>query len=649
MMSQMSIITESENESCVEPLLKIQAEINEQLRDTETKISKQLLSYDNKVNTLETELLNKINHINTLYNTLSDSIALLTNRLDRLNGYESFTLRTTDQLVSHEIRITNATNELNKAIQKYDKIYVDNLLLPGYIGEYCKYKNVPAFFDDVLTQLNVLTLAKDKSNIDLKSYKDKLDIIIKNFNLQVSNNTKSNMKYVNDVTEKNKKLFNEKFDEIAEKINEMKLENAKYAIELKSKSIDLSKEWNTMINIKNEIFEKYDEKVNEFYKGNISIVNSFNEVKEQFEHIRHNFKELSEFIKDVRFRKNLGGDVKKREIKTLIKKISFTNKNNKKQSQSQEHSISSKIRNRFSSDNNKKIMRNNTTNKTLISSNNEDDDISSLAQSLYENNNNHNKCDIFLETNDNIIHELAAELEQSAKKISKDKIKEMTSLLHPRKLNLNKIIDDNINTQNNNNKPSSNNNSSLNSTNISFSKNKIFSKHLDSKKLVKELEKKVQNLEIFTKEKFLELNSKLDIIFKTKSNTNFSESNANDNKEHFSIVDAVPNHRKHKSFYCSSPSFSTFNKIQSKVNKKMSGKENENKQLYYIQGAENKAVKKQIINCDNNIKHQDEVKNMKWVPLQVVLSNRTTKNENNKISSSNMLLDKNYVFNGENL
>ena len=60
----------------------------------------------------------------------------------------------------------------------------------------------------------------------------------------------------------------------------------------------------------------------------------------------------------------------------------------------------------------------------------------------------------------------------------------------------------------------------------------------------------------------------------------------------------------------------------------MSGKENENKQTYYIQGVENKASKKQIINCDNNMKYQDDVKSMKWVPLQVVLSNRTTKNEN---------------------
>jgi hypothetical protein len=163
--------------------------------------------------------------------------------------------------------------------------------------------------------------------MDLKKYKERLETIIKNFNLQVDNNTKANMKYTNEIKDKTEKNFNEKFTEIKNSIFEMKLENSKYAIELKAKSLDLSKEWDKMRKIKEEIYSKFDERVHDMTKSNDNTVHCFNELKDEFHRIRRKFGELAEFIRDVRFRKNIGGDVKKSEIKQLINKISFKRKN----------------------------------------------------------------------------------------------------------------------------------------------------------------------------------------------------------------------------------------------------------------------------------------------------------------------------------
>ena len=62
-------------------------------------------------------------------------------QFDKLKDYESFYNKTNDKLISHEIRLNNIREEFSKATQKYDKIYLDNLELPGYIGRCAKYKN----------------------------------------------------------------------------------------------------------------------------------------------------------------------------------------------------------------------------------------------------------------------------------------------------------------------------------------------------------------------------------------------------------------------------------------------------------------------------------------------------------------------------
>ena len=94
-------------------------------------------------------------------------------------------MKTNNQLISHEICLNNLREDYTKSIQKYDKIYLDNLELPGYIGKYAKYKNCQVFFEEVIKELNKLNSYREKNIIDLKTYKDKLELIIKTSNTLV--------------------------------------------------------------------------------------------------------------------------------------------------------------------------------------------------------------------------------------------------------------------------------------------------------------------------------------------------------------------------------------------------------------------------------------------------------------------------------
>ena len=127
--------------------LKFKDEVLKLISTTETIINAKIDKHKEEMIATEKNYENKIKHIDEHYANFIQVSSTINNRLDRLNTYESFTQKTNDQLVSHEIRLTNISKDFTKAVQKYDKIYLDNLVLPGYIGEFCKFKNAKEFFN----------------------------------------------------------------------------------------------------------------------------------------------------------------------------------------------------------------------------------------------------------------------------------------------------------------------------------------------------------------------------------------------------------------------------------------------------------------------------------------------------------------------
>ena len=106
--------------------------------------------------------------------------------------------------------------DFSNATQKYDKIYLDNLELPGYIGRGAKYKNCQNFFLDVIKDLVKLNKYREKNIIDLKMYKEKLETLISSMNSILDNNNESQIKYINETKEKILKDCNNMFESVCE-------------------------------------------------------------------------------------------------------------------------------------------------------------------------------------------------------------------------------------------------------------------------------------------------------------------------------------------------------------------------------------------------------------------------------------------------
>ena len=234
--------------------------INENNKKLEEKIEK----YKNQILKTENEYEKNTKKISFQYNEIINNQANINSKLDKLKGYDSFVLKTNDQITSHELKLNSIKTDLSKSIQKYDKIYLDNLIVPGYIGEFSKYKNCQIFFDDVILQLSKLNSFKEKNILDFKSYKEKLDSYIKTFNLIIENNSKANFKYANEIGEKIEKNCKDMIEIVNEKLMDLRIENSKYSVEIKNKYLDLNKEYENILNIKDEIYHKFDKEINSF-------------------------------------------------------------------------------------------------------------------------------------------------------------------------------------------------------------------------------------------------------------------------------------------------------------------------------------------------------------------------------------------------
>ena len=256
--------------------------------------------FQDKMNQTREEYTSQLNLIHQNYEAILSSQASIINKIDKYSNFELFMNKTNDQMITHEIRINNLSQDFIKAVQKYDKIYLDNLELPGYIGKFAKFKNCQAFFDFIIREIDKMNLYKEKNNLDLKNNKDRLDNTIKTFNLLFKNNNEAQMKYIKQINEKNFKECKDMNEALSNRVCDLRIENAKYSIDLIKKSEELGKDWNKILTIKDEMLEMVNEKINGFRKvfnGNTTL---FNEFRKEYEEFKVKINEIFNYFKEMK-------------------------------------------------------------------------------------------------------------------------------------------------------------------------------------------------------------------------------------------------------------------------------------------------------------------------------------------------------------
>ena len=136
-------------------LLLLKDEFLKEIRDLETKLNSKLEKQSIIIGCQNQEQEDKINL------TIQKNEQLYENMLDQKMKLEKISVsqkKLNDMLISHEMRINTLLTENKKLFLNYDKIIADNLIVPGYIGSSCPYKNLSEYL-----QYNINEIQKIKN------------------------------------------------------------------------------------------------------------------------------------------------------------------------------------------------------------------------------------------------------------------------------------------------------------------------------------------------------------------------------------------------------------------------------------------------------------------------------------------------------
>ena len=286
--------------------------------------------YMEKLNNIKTQSDKNERNFETLneysmknFNSLITAQTEVQSKLEKLNIYDTFVNKANDKLISHEIRINCLREDLSKNAQKYDKIYLDNLEVPGYIGRCSKYPNCKVFFTELIKEVDKLNNYREKNTMDLCTYKERLENIIKTFQSLVENNNDSQIKYI---TQLNEKTIKDILETIEEKINNVRMDNSSFSKNLINKTTELNQLYDQMNKIKEYVTKEFNEKSENFINKINEINKSFDLYKIEYGAIRQKFLELSDFMKNGKFSKTFSNFYGKKEVNIMSKRLAKDNK-----------------------------------------------------------------------------------------------------------------------------------------------------------------------------------------------------------------------------------------------------------------------------------------------------------------------------------
>ena len=158
--------------------LFFQDEILGELKTMEMKLSEKLSQSLSFLDTQNQKFDAKLKDLNNRLNLLSQKVE---EQIDskKIQEHSQKSRQKFEELVSKlDIKLNILDRDFNNACFKYDKIFSNNLIVPGLIGSSCPYDNLKPFLEYINIKMCELLKAKDKQTLDTKKYKERLETII---------------------------------------------------------------------------------------------------------------------------------------------------------------------------------------------------------------------------------------------------------------------------------------------------------------------------------------------------------------------------------------------------------------------------------------------------------------------------------------
>ena len=229
----------NENQSTKNDLIYFENEILGDMKKIETKINEKMAQTVSFVETQYQKYESKIKELTNKIEVLSKQITENDNTQKFENLLKDSQQNTNDLVTKIDIKLDILEKDFNNACFKYDKIFSNNLVIPGLIGDSCPYESLRPFLEYAHQKIYELLRAKEKHTLDTKKYKEKLESIIGQNKIQFE--TAQNK--INDFCTKGfqqcDNVCKDRMSIIEKRVEALRLENGQYAYDLKKKAEEL--------------------------------------------------------------------------------------------------------------------------------------------------------------------------------------------------------------------------------------------------------------------------------------------------------------------------------------------------------------------------------------------------------------------------
>ena len=244
------------------------------------------------------EMTSKTSDIEEKVLKLIHSTTIDMSKIDKIDDILISTQKATNTLMAHEVKINTIEKDISNACYKYDKIFIDNLSIPGKIGDYCKFKNLREYIFNNDESVNSLTTLINKSTMDLKSYKKKIEALIQQFNFQITSFKDSCVEYTNTKIAETELKKQSENDEIYSTIERVKIENGQYSMLIKRQTEILHKDIEDILGMKKEINDTMYDTLKKTEQMDKEVLSEFDAIKQEFKEIKGSIIDLASFLKN---------------------------------------------------------------------------------------------------------------------------------------------------------------------------------------------------------------------------------------------------------------------------------------------------------------------------------------------------------------
>ena len=215
-------------------IIEFKNELLKRINSLESRLSDRIKLHDKDFTMKLDTISEKIKPMQTDIYTLMHISSEKEKNIEKIENLEKFKNKTESTILAQNIRINKSLDEISGIKAKYDKIIIENLTIPGFVGHSCKYKNLSEFIISNLKENDKNENQYNNLNNEIVSLKQKTDNLLKMYFGIFDKIFDRANKLIENKNEDLKIALGKKLEEIMDKISEIKLKDIENKMNLEN-------------------------------------------------------------------------------------------------------------------------------------------------------------------------------------------------------------------------------------------------------------------------------------------------------------------------------------------------------------------------------------------------------------------------------